>query len=224
MFWTLLLCHLIADYPLQTDAMVQAKKRLPGLTFHVAVHLIMLLVIVWGVVGMTWHTTLPAILAVTALHFAIDAWKNVLSRFKPQWVIGGYLQDQVLHVASLLLVAAWFAPAAMFAVPAAWVIYASGYVLVTHAWFVTERVLTYRNKARQQLVNAQLWPRMISRALLLTLLLVGWREFGAERLAAGLLFTWPYSAKQEGPRFLVIDLAVVAGVMIFILVAQSALA
>jgi hypothetical protein len=39
MFWPLLLSHLVADYPLQTDAMVQAKKTVPGLTVHVAVHL-----------------------------------------------------------------------------------------------------------------------------------------------------------------------------------------
>ncbi|MGH8588374.1 MAG: hypothetical protein ACREXX_03240, partial [Gammaproteobacteria bacterium] len=38
MFWTLLMCHFVADYPLQTDAVVQAKKRLPGLLWHVTRH------------------------------------------------------------------------------------------------------------------------------------------------------------------------------------------
>jgi hypothetical protein len=223
MFWTLLLCHLIADYPLQTDVMVRAKKRLPGLALHVAVHLVTMLVIVLGIARLEWRTALPAVLAVTVLHFAIDVWKNVLSKLKPQWVIGGYLQDQVLHVASLLLVATWFAPPNLFAIPVTWVIYASGYVLVTHAWFVTERVLTYRNKVRQQLVTAQLWPRMVSRALLLTLLLVGWRQFGRYGAATGLLFTWPYRSQGNGQRFLLIDLVVALIVLIFILVAQAGL-
>ncbi len=220
MFWTLLLCHLIADYPLQTNAMVQAKKRLPGLTLHVGVHLLTMLVVVLGMVQMDWRITLPALLVVTLLHFAIDLWKNVLTKWKPQWVIGGYLQDQVLHVASLMLVAAWFTPTETFAIPAAWVIYGSGYVLVTHAWFVTERVLTYRDKVRQTLVNAQLWPRMVSRALLLTLLLVSWQNFGPVGFAATGLFAWPYGAREDGPRFLVIDLAVAVVVMLFILMAQ----
>jgi hypothetical protein len=229
MFWTLLLCHLIADYPLQTDAMVQAKKRLPGLTFHVAVHLVTMLVIVLGIVRIEWRAALLAVLAVTLFHFAIDVWKNMLSKLRPQWVIGSYLQDQVLHVASLLLVASggwWgadsgYLPLATRHSPPAWVIYASGYVLVTHAWFVTERVLTYRNKLRQQLVNVQLWPRMVSRALLLTLLLIGWRQLGPHGVATGMLFPWPYGSQENGQRFLLIDLLVAVVVLIFILVAQA---
>lgn len=218
MFWTLLLCHLIADYPLQTDAMVQAKKRLPGLTLHVAVHLMTMLVIMLGVLRFEWRTTLPAILAVTVLHFAIDTWKNVLSKLRPQWVIGGYLQDQVLHVTALLLVAYWFA-AVKFTAPT-WVIYACAYVLVTHTWFVTERVLTYRDKTRQTRVNVQLWPRMASRALLLTLLLLGRRQLGIDGWAATLIFTWPYGVKEEGARFFVIDLIVAIIVMFFMLLVQ----
>lgn len=221
MFWTLLLCHLIADYPLQTDAMVQAKKRLPGLTLHVAVHLVTMLVIVLGLMRVDWRVALPTVATVTLLHFAIDLWKNEFSRRWPQWVIGGYLQDQVLHVASLVLAAYWFIPTAPFALPAKWVIYASGYVLVTHAWFVTERVLTYRDKARQTLVNAQLWPRMVSRALLLTLLLLGWHQFGPAGLASAAIFIWPYGRSAKRQRLLFIDIAVALVVLLFILMAGS---
>lgn len=221
MFWTLLLCHLIADYPLQTDTMVHAKKRLLGLTLHIAMHSVTMLVVVWGVLGMAWRIALPVVFAVTVLHFAIDLWKNTFSRLWPQWVIGGYLQDQGLHIASLFVVAAWLAPATMFTMPAPWIIYASGYVLVTHAWFVTERVLTYRNKARQTLVNAQLWPRMVSRALLLTLLLLGWHQIGAETFVAATLILWPYATHEAWPRFWMIDVAVAGGVMLFIFLSQS---
>lgn len=220
MFWTFLLAHLLADYPLQTDAMVQAKKHLPGLTLHVGVHLVTMLVIVWSVYGSSWRTTLPAVLAVTLLHFAIDVWKNVLSKHKPQWVISGYLQDQLLHVLSLLLVVFWLTPGDRFAVPAAWVLYLSGYVLVTHAWFVTERVLTYRNKTRQQLVNAQLWPRMASRALMLTLLLWGWRQLAPAGVAAVWFLSWPYDAHEEWPWFWIIDIVVAGIVMLLLVVVQ----
>jgi len=224
MFWTLLLAHLIADYPLQTDAMVQAKKRLPGLTLHVGIHLATMVVILMGLLRIEWRVALPAVAMVTLLHFAIDLWKNMLSKRKPQWVIGGYLQDQVLHVASLLLTTYWFVPSDYWALPAPWVIYASGYVLVTHAWFVTERVITYRNQPRQQLVGAQLWPRMMSRALLLTTLLIAQQQIGPVSNPVGMLtawlFTWPYGAGEAWPRFWLIDIAVAVVVTAFILITQ----
>lgn len=226
MFWTLLFCHLLADYPLQTDAMVQAKKRLPGLALHVGVHLVTMVVIVFGVIRMAWWPAGAVVLTVTMLHFAIDSWKNVLSKRKPQWVIGGYLQDQVLHIASLLVVAGgggWVADgvyAPFSPVPPAWVIYGSGYILVTHAWFVTERVLTYRNQARQQLVNAALWPRMMSRALLLTLLLWGWPQVNASQLGKSGFFLWPYRATAYRLHFLLIDLVVTLTVLAFIVLAR----
>jgi hypothetical protein len=162
------------------------------------------------------------VLAVTIFHFGIDTWKNVLSKLRPQWVIGGYLQDQVLHVVSLLLAAYWFTPigvGSIFAVSTPWIVYASAYVMATYAWFVTERVLTYQNKARQQIVQAQRWPRMASRAVLLTLLLLTWHQFGPAVAAPALLFAWPYGPDKDRQRFLVIDIAVAAVVMLFVLAA-----
>lgn len=214
MFWTLLLCHLIADYPLQTDAMVQAKKHVLGLTAHVGVHLATMLVIVPIVAGAAWATTLLGVVSVTLCHFSIDFWKNILSQRKPQWVIIGYLQDQVLHVASLLLVASWFA-GQIFAVPAPWVVYLSGYLLVTHVWFVTEQVLSYRNKPCQQIGYEQRWPRMVSRALLLTLLVVVWYQVGPGFSKLTLLFTWPYQSRTYRQRFVLIDIGVTVAVMLF---------
>ena len=79
MFWPLFLAHLLADYPLQTDSMVRAKKALPGLTMHVTIHLLTLVVILNGFIRFEWSATLPAVLAVTVLHFGIDTWKNFFS-------------------------------------------------------------------------------------------------------------------------------------------------
>lgn len=177
MFWPLLLAHLVADYPLQSDWMVQAKKTLPGLILHVAVHLATLLITLNGLLRLEWRQTWPTILAVAILHFSIDTWKNVFARRWPQWVIGGYLQDQALHVTSLLLVAygqAYTGGGLPFAIATPWIIYLCGFILVTHAWFVTERVLAYRDKAYQQWINAQLWPRLALRALLFSIVLVSW--------------------------------------------------
>ena len=86
MFWILLLCHFLADYPLQSDAIVQAKKCLPGLIWHVTIHLITMLVVILGLLGTDAQVALAAILALTGLHFFIDLWKTILSRLRPRWV------------------------------------------------------------------------------------------------------------------------------------------
>ena len=45
MFWPLILSHFIADYPLQTNKMVEMKKTIPGRAIHVSVHLVTLVVL-----------------------------------------------------------------------------------------------------------------------------------------------------------------------------------
>ena len=217
MFWSLLLSHLVADYPLQTDAMVQAKKTAPGLTAHVGVHLFTMLAVLSGLLNLEWQMVWPYVLAVTLCHFGIDTWKNVLSKLKPQWVIGGYLQDQVLHLISILLVAFWAAQVtdqAMFAIPTTWVIYGSGYVLVSHAAFVTERVLSYQAKAYQHWVGEQMWPRMMSRMVLYSAFLIGWNVWGGLAVVGSLLLSWFDLAGPYRWWALAIDLGVVAVVIL----------
>ena len=82
-----MLCHLIADYPLQTDAMVMAKKTLSGLMMHVSVHFLTMVVVLCGVVGYDKSVGLSLATAVSVFHLGIDHWKNVLSRLRPEWVI-----------------------------------------------------------------------------------------------------------------------------------------
>jgi uncharacterized protein DUF3307 len=157
MFWILLLCHFLADYPLQSDAIVQAKKRLPGLIWHVTIHLITMLVVILGLLGTDSQVALPAILALTGFHFLIDLWKNILSRLRPRWVIFSYLQDQALHLLTILAIAYWAEQAGgppVFLNETAWIIPMIGFVLVTHAWFVTERILVHGNQPYQQWLGA----------------------------------------------------------------------
>ena len=73
MFWTLLLAHLIADYPLQSSWMVRAKRTLGGLTLHVAIHIVVMLILVGPALPQVW---LP-LAAIALVHFALDAGKNV---------------------------------------------------------------------------------------------------------------------------------------------------
>jgi hypothetical protein len=191
MFWPFLFAHLLADYPLQTDGMVQAKKTMAGLALHIAIHFLTLLVLLNGLLGLEWRSMLPWVVMLAAFHFAIDSWKNVLAQRSPQWVIAGYGQDQLLHLLSIFLTARWQAQisqGSLFALTPSWILYACGFVVVTHGWFVTERVLAYRTRPYQEWVNATFWPRMISRALLFSVLLLGWNVSGLAALLLGLTF------------------------------------
>ncbi len=222
MFWPLLLSHLIADYPLQTDGMVEAKKTLPGLTLHVTIHLLTMLVVLFGVLDYDWQIGVPYVLAVAIFHFAIDAWKNVFSARWPHLIIIGYLEDQALHVTSLLLVAflhARITGAAPFAVRSIWLLYACGYVLVTVVWFITERMFLYQHKQYQDWVDEQMWPRMMSRAVLFTVPLLGWNLWGLLAVLGGLLMHWPDLRGVYHGRALLTDVFAVLVVGSFVMLA-----
>ncbi len=176
MFWLLFLCHLIADYPLQTDGLVKAKKHLNGLILHTSLHLATMLVIVLGIFGLDTKldtkVILVYLLALAILHFGIDAFKNLLNKWRPNWIIQFYFLDQVLHVSSIWLIAYWFGYNEDVVTTTTWPRYLSGYVLVSHPWFVTERILSYKHSNYQNWVTDQMWSRMMSRMVLLTGLLL----------------------------------------------------
>ncbi|MGH6636235.1 MAG: DUF3307 domain-containing protein [Gammaproteobacteria bacterium] len=216
MFWALLLCHLVADYPLQSNAIVQAKTRLPGLIWHVTIHLITMLVVILGLLGSDWSVALPAIVVLTGLHFVIDLWKNVLSRLRPRWVIFSYLKDQVLHLLSILAIAYWAEQSggpSMFINQTTWIVPIIGFVLVTHAWFITERVLAHRNEPYQEWVNEQSWSRMVGRAAMFSAWFAGWNPWGLLLVLCGLAYHWLDLAGVYRFRALATDGCVVAVVL-----------
>ena len=174
MFWTLLLAHLIADYPLQSSWMVRAKRTLGGLTLHVAIHIVVMLILVGPALPQVW---LP-LAAIALVHFALDAGKIVVIRWRPHWVVSSYLADQALHMITLWLASAWIAqhtPAATPLLKPNLAILLSGYLLATHIWFISERIFTHRDATYQQELNRFALVRMVTRGLLLTLFLLAGR-------------------------------------------------
>lgn len=216
MFWAIFLCHLIADYPLQTDAMVKAKKKLPGLMMHVSVHFLTMLVVLCGILEYDPWTGSILAATVAAFHLGIDHWKNILTGLKPDWVIFIYVQDQLLHILSILLVTwVWktFEVNNSINVGDSVLVYATGFVLVTHVWFVTERVFTYRRPAYQQWVTDMMWPRMMSRAVFYSLVTIGVSFWVIPVLAGGVIVGWNDLDLKVRSRTIVKDLA---GVLLFI--------
>ena len=216
MFWLLILAHFVADYPLQPGWLVQAKRRLPGLTFHVAIHLLLMFVVSIG----RWRVAWPYLLILALIHFGLDFGKNQLALYKPTWIILPYLLDQVLHILSIGLIASWIDQRPGLALEAPLhspaIIYSIGYLLATYVWFITERILVHANPAYRQEVNVQFWPRMVTRSALLTCLLLisnGWLA----ALIASSLFPWPYLSGHYRRRALLTDIGVVLVTWVFIL-------
>jgi hypothetical protein len=149
------------------------------------------------------------------VHFVIDFSKYRLAVLRPTWVRLPYFIDQALHVLTILGTARWIA-AMVGPVPPVqpWVIYVLGYVVATHVWFVTERMLTWHDKPYLELLETTLWPRTLARALMLTALLLLSNGTGSLVLTA---IAWmPYRREVRGTQALLIDLAVAAAAALLV--------
>jgi hypothetical protein len=211
MLWQLLLAHFLADYPLQPRWMLAAKQQLWGLLLHVSIHFLTSLLLVGD---LRWKLLLP-LLGLALVHFVIDFSKYRLAVLRPTWVRLPYIIDQALHVLTILGTARWIAVVAGPLAPAQpWVIYGLGYVLATHVWFVTERVLSWHDKPSLELLETTLLPRMLARALMLTALLL--LSVGSGGLVLTTVAWMPYRREARGARALLIDLAVAAAAALLV--------
>jgi len=202
-----MLAHLVADYPLQPDRLVAAKKRLPGLSIHIAIHWVTMTLFTWSVRAIVW----PYVLAIALMHFGIDYFKVLLGRKRPQWVIGPYLLDQPLHWISLILAGMWMVRSTdlpVWQVLSPWWVYGIGLLIATHIWFVTERVLNYRDKKMVAQVQKSEWPRMGARLLLYTFLVPAQLIGLLLALVAFAVTAYLYQRFDYRRRWLTIDLSI----------------
>ena len=170
MFWTLLLAHFIADYPLQLPWILRAKRTLRGLAAHVAIHIVVMGILVSPALAQVW----PQVAAIALGHFALDAGKNAVMRWRPRWVVRSYLADQALHMLVLWLACTSIAqrsPAAIPLLSPNLTVPLSGYLLATYVWFISERIFAHQNDAYVQEINRYATLRMAARGLLLTIFL-----------------------------------------------------
>lgn len=105
----LLLAHLIGDFFLQPESWVKAKenKKLRSwqIYVHATIHGLLSLLVIWDWQFWKWA------LLIAVVHFAIDAVKITFQTDKTRraW----FVTDQLLHLASLFLVAVWSQDGAM---------------------------------------------------------------------------------------------------------------
>ena len=112
LFLTVLLAHLLADFPLQSSSMVRAKRQgIRAYIAHGAVHLLALALCVAVFISLALLTSVWFWLVVclyVAVHLGIDrAKQGLVSRATladSAWV---FLLDQVVHVSTIVALA-WF--------------------------------------------------------------------------------------------------------------------
>jgi hypothetical protein len=167
MFWILFLAHLLGDYVFQSNWLVANKHRRWGLALHAAIHFLLM----FTLVGKARFHLLPQLVALTIAHMLIDSMKLNFTSNTPGAGIFAYIMDQALHILVIAITAYWIEgslPPNLASEPSTWPAIACGYILATYAWATTERLFSANDPQYNHEVILQTWPRMISRAGLLT--------------------------------------------------------
>ncbi|GJM42132.1 MAG: hypothetical protein DHS20C20_24140 [Ardenticatenaceae bacterium] len=100
-FLALLLAHLLADFPLQTNRIFRLKiAGNLGLVIHVSIHIMMTAILL----RQPGHY-LDLLITLGVAHFVTD-WVKVRFSGYPQWP--GFVLDQLAHVAAIVLLSLWW--------------------------------------------------------------------------------------------------------------------
>jgi hypothetical protein len=217
MFWRLFLAHLLGDYLFQPDWLVANKRRIWGLSLHVVIHFAAMVLLV----GISIKDVWPKLLILTFIHLGTDWAKIYLNEVSEKNTALPYVIDQIIHIVILGFVAIWIEgdlAVAFTSVKDLWPIYASGYLVVTYVWHITERKLYGKDKTYLNESEGGSWSRMITRAILLTV----WLFVGERLKFASLLlpFHLPYFSGTHRKRALLTDVIVTLVTAIIILFSQ----
>jgi hypothetical protein len=218
MFWLLFLAHLLGDYVFQPDWLVANKHRRWALALHATIHFLLMFILV----GQARYFLLPQIAALTIAHVLIDAMKLYFASKRPDAGRSAYLIDQALHILFTAIIAYWIEgslPSNLASEPSTWPAIACGYILATYAWATTERLLSVNEKQYNHEVILQTWPRMISRAGLLTVWLVLAQSYSGITLL--FVANLPYLSGKYRLRALLTDVAVTLVTAAIVLLANA---
>ncbi len=216
MFWFLLLAHFLADYPLQTHWIVANKNRSGVLFLHIFTHFLVNLILVFVYAPKVW----PFVILLALIHFLIDTGKTYLNRIRPNWVIAPYFIDQIIHFISIAAVAVLmgnYSGIPPFSLKPIWLIALIAYLVVTYVWYISERIISFHSPQYFQQVVNQEYPRMLARALFLTLSLILWSSFSNTDLLILSVFGFPYRQQFFGIRAFLTDISIALMGAVFVL-------
>jgi uncharacterized protein DUF3307 len=194
-FLAVLLAHLCADFPLQFDSIMSAKKHGPkGFMAHGAIHLAAVLIaLTLFTQDAIWSLfPLSLLLAYVILHLILDYLKQVYLRKRHlQDSTGPFIIDQALHLLTavaltwVLTGATWANVTAtahwndylrrnilLLAVTYVAVVFAGGYLVRSMTRSLTEAMPAPEGEDKDALRNAGLYIGWLERFLVLTALLV----------------------------------------------------
>jgi len=170
-FFTLLLGHLIADFPLQTNSVFQLKCRSSrGLTVHVGIH-----VLVTAILLMEPMKDWAVLLFLGGTHFLID-WSKL--RVGATYASPGFVLDQLAHVSVLLLIAFLVPDLALRPMPA-WLLaiglaLVAAPVLAMFLWVVGQDLAKWRDSRPGALATgSRAWLLLTQRGGLLLVASLG---------------------------------------------------
>jgi len=178
-FYLLLLAHVLADFPLQTDTVFRLKqKSMMGVLLHAGIFTAVALIIFFPFLAQA--AVWIAILALTLLHLVIDRAKVFLSLRKATDNFIYFAVDQALHFISIWVAGSWLGRTTMAATPSLPSLYTNSrlvliliaLVLASFAGslviFYVEKSLLHRTHPDRHLLfpkQRDRWPGIITRML-----------------------------------------------------------
>lgn len=212
MFWNLLLAHFLGDFVFQTDWMVSKRDHLWVLTAHAGIHFALMFLLV----GQTRSAIWPFLLLLSILHLLQDRLKNDLTNRRPDWVRKGFIIDQAFHFAIIWAIIYLFervtGPVNFTDKPMG-VLLTITYVFISYVWFIIERIFNLSDSDYLQYINKTKFPRMLSRAGLVSLFPLTW-TWAKSGLA--IIFSNPYPQSQFRRRAILTDVSVSLLAMVFL--------
>jgi hypothetical protein len=192
--------------------MVSKRNNIWVSTLHASIHFILMILLVGQARSAIW----PYLLLLASIHLIQDRIKNSFTNKRPDLIGKGYIIDQTIHYVIIWAAVWWFQSfIEPFSAPErpVWVIVAITYLVVTYVWFISERIFNLSNSDYLQNINNTKFPRMLSRAGILSLfLLIRTRTMPG----LGVLFSNPYPKSEFRQRAILTDLGVSASAVIFL--------
>lgn len=165
-FWALLLAHLLGDFVLQSDRLVQAKHRLSGLLIHGAIHLAVGAALLLPEAIGAW----VVLALLIGSHMLVDSLKISRERAQQRSQLGLFLADQFVHLLLIAGAARWLViqyPSVHPWLSEKLIVAAVGLTLVTFVWWITEQILVEgrADRAYVRELSEYRWGRMAARSI-----------------------------------------------------------
>jgi len=212
MFWNLVLAHQLGDFVFQNDWMVSKRDNLWVLSLHVCIHFILMVILAGSARAVIW----PYLLLIAAIHLAQDRIKNSIMNKRPEWIRSGFIIDQGVHIVIIWAVVLWIqdaaGPLSAPEKPVGIMVFMT-YLFVTYVWYISERLFNRSNSDYLQNINDTKFPRMLSRAGLVSLFLLVWGLGGAW---LAMILSNPYPKTRFRQRSVLTDISVSLAAIVFL--------